>query len=160
MLRRNLRMCLEHFQDQRVFDPYKLHPLDGMVKPPPVEKQLVEASLLLRAEPAAAAGAKPKAAMANELRSPVGTLARGDLLMVQDGDKFRAAFAKLFVRLPDGQFVALVELLKHEQGTRFSAAQMETCFVKAEALCGAFPFMQDNTAVYVVASADIFADVA
>jgi hypothetical protein len=135
-----------------------------MPKPPQEAAVWVEAQFCSRAPGLSPgpAGAKPKVPMATCLSTPVGMVHRGDLLLIKDGAGFRAAFAKLFFRVPGGDFAAFVEVLRQVQGVHFSAAAdcLEKALVRAEHILGAFPYLLNNDQVYCIASGDVFSGMA
>ena len=102
------------------------------------------------------------ARMATKARTPVGELAKGDLLGVLEAGRLSTGFAEQFfvVTGADGeqQFFALVQKLRPLGGNRFSRAEGHTQlgFMPLSGVLHAFPYLADGNDVYAVASVDEF----
>ena len=93
---------------------------------------------------------------AKQLRCPVGTLCPRDLLLWQSGDVLHAGIAIAFFKAQGGErFFAGVNLLRHEEGHKYSNTLGTRHLVEAERLLGAYPHVAFKGNIFVVGSTDL-----
>ena len=152
LLRRTTRLHIDGALRAENFKPEKLVPPEGKAVLPKFQSLLAEAGILGQAE---------LARMAKQARTPVGTLAVGDLLGVKAAGELRAGFAVQFfavTREGGEELFALVLLLRPLGGIRFSKAAGHTKlgFMSLGTVLHAFPHFVVGDDVHAVTSFDEF----
>ena len=77
-------------------------------------------------------------------------------MVFQEGIKFRAAFAKLFFRVPSGNIFAFLQPIAKRGEMQFAAGDLERCLIQADAIKGAYPYFVAGNLYHAMASPDFY----